>query len=312
MTKSESEVRQDKGSSRLGTYMLQGWVLTDEPCPVPGCNIPLVRSKDRARKLCVLCDDPRHPHPPPTATAKPDSNEERTSVVNGITEEEEEELANILAEDRTTQNNQVGETEDQAFARIRREQGNKASKLLGQKMLAGWTLLDENCPNNACYGVPLVRNRQKQNYCVICERSYVDGQEVVRNPPNSSPAPQTSTAKGHTNEPGPSTAVSRLEEGRASPIPVPEKTPRSDEEREDVSKRRKLTTMPENIPRSVVSSATGAAEQAALTIVSLSKRLEDLRDILEGATNPDESRVLCDAITSCANAIVACQAIKKF
>ncbi|KNC98200.1 uncharacterized protein SPPG_06602 [Spizellomyces punctatus DAOM BR117] len=311
MTKAESEVRQDKGSSRLGTYMLQGWVLTDEPCPVPGCNIPLVRSKDRARKLCVLCDDPEHPHPPPSA--KPESNVETTSVVNEITEEEEEELANILAEeDRTTPSNQVGETQDQEFARIRREQGNKASRLLGQKMLAGWTLLDENCPNGTCYGVPLVRNRQKQNYCVICERSYVDGQEVVRNPPNSPPAPQPSAAKELTNEPGPSTPVSRLEEGRPSPIPVPEKTPRSDEEREDVSKRRKLTTRPENIPRSGVASATGAAEQAALTIVALSKRLEDLRGILEGVTNPDESRVLCDAITSCANAIVACQAIKKF
>ncbi|RKO83464.1 hypothetical protein BDK51DRAFT_30367, partial [Blyttiomyces helicus] len=37
-TKSESEIRRDRGSAELGKHMLQGWVLTEQVCPVKNCD----------------------------------------------------------------------------------------------------------------------------------------------------------------------------------------------------------------------------------------------------------------------------------
>jgi hypothetical protein len=37
--------------------------------------------------------------------------------------------------------------------RLRREQSQLAAQLIGQRLLQGWTLLDDVCPNATCYGV---------------------------------------------------------------------------------------------------------------------------------------------------------------
>jgi hypothetical protein len=39
----------------------------------------------------------------------------------------------------------------------RREQSDKASARIGERLLKGWAMLGEECPNATCYGVPLVR-----------------------------------------------------------------------------------------------------------------------------------------------------------
>ena len=39
----------------------------------------------------------------------------------------------------------------------RRAQSDLASAEIGKRMLQGWAMLAEECPNNSCYGVPLVR-----------------------------------------------------------------------------------------------------------------------------------------------------------
>ena len=41
--------------------------------------------------------------------------------------------------------------------RRRREQSDRASSEIGKKLLKGWAMLAEECPNETCYGVPLVR-----------------------------------------------------------------------------------------------------------------------------------------------------------
>lgn len=45
------------------------------------------------------------------------------------------------------------ETDDM---RQRREQSDRASSELGKRLLQGWTMLGDECPNEGCYGVPLV------------------------------------------------------------------------------------------------------------------------------------------------------------
>ncbi|KAF9981729.1 hypothetical protein BGZ75_006918 [Mortierella antarctica] len=54
----------------------------------------------------------------------------------------------------------------------RREQSERASRLIGQKMLQGWAMLQDPCPNDACHGVPLLANREKKEYCVVCENYF--------------------------------------------------------------------------------------------------------------------------------------------
>lgn len=46
------------------------------------------------------------------------------------------------------------ETEE---TRQRRAQSDRASSAIGNLMLKGWAMLGDECPNDACYGIPLVR-----------------------------------------------------------------------------------------------------------------------------------------------------------
>lgn len=45
----------------------------------------------------------------------------------------------------------------------RRTQSDLASAEIGKKLLQGWTMLADECPNPACHGVPLVRPPQRLN-----------------------------------------------------------------------------------------------------------------------------------------------------
>ncbi|KAF9534835.1 hypothetical protein CPB83DRAFT_216727 [Crepidotus variabilis] len=62
--------------------------------------------------------------------------------------------------------------------RRRREQSDRASAELGKKLLQGWAMLGDECPNNECYGIPLVRPPKlggqvnPRKICVICGSTY--------------------------------------------------------------------------------------------------------------------------------------------
>jgi hypothetical protein len=45
----------------------------------------------------------------------------------------------------------------------RRAQSDRASSEIGRKMLQGWAMLADECPNSTCYGVPLVRPPRGQD-----------------------------------------------------------------------------------------------------------------------------------------------------
>ncbi|KAJ3157372.1 hypothetical protein HDU89_002786 [Geranomyces variabilis] len=287
-TKTEEQSRQDKGIAELGTYMLKGWVLTDTLCPNQGCNIPVVRKRDRSAQLCVLCDDPDHPWLPvkretvneevsvtveTTTAAAPESG-----ASNILTAEEEAELDATLQDDLAR--------EETADFEQRREQGNKASKLLGQKMLQGWTLLDAVCKTPTCIGIPLVRNRQKQTLCVICE-----GTGAAVEPPAQVAAPAAASA--------------------AAPMPA-----RAAPTETDSAKRRKLAPAPANTTSSASTGVTNTtssdlAAQVDETISTLVSKLEELRQLAADASLPANTRAACDAIASCAGAIAALQSIRK-
>ncbi|KAJ3303769.1 hypothetical protein HDV03_003546 [Kappamyces sp. JEL0829] len=69
------------------------------------------------------------------------------------------------------------------------------SSLLGEKLLQGWTMMQESCPT--CQEVPLMRNRNQELFCVGCDAFY--------NPNAKTPATNASPA---APPPGARTTVS--------------------------------------------------------------------------------------------------------
>ncbi|KAI8143146.1 hypothetical protein BJV82DRAFT_102428 [Fennellomyces sp. T-0311] len=142
--------------SLLSTYMLQGWVMTDQACTVPGCPVPIMRSKDGSIKFCVKHD--RLPTSSSSSTAAPKTTTTTT-------------LPTSQPVTQSTERDELAERER------RREQSSKASQLIGQRLLQRWTLLNETCPNPSCYAIPLMRDPARHMVCVICERTYNDDLE---------------------------------------------------------------------------------------------------------------------------------------
>jgi len=68
------------------------------------------------------------------------------------------------------------ETED---VMRRRQQSDLASSEIGKRLLKGWAMLGEECPNVRCFGIPLVRppkvggGKDPRMECVICGTVYV-------------------------------------------------------------------------------------------------------------------------------------------
>ena len=127
--------------------MLSGWVLTDNPCVT--CHVPTVRRKDRSIVgFCVLCNHETDPFPPiASGPAVFEEEEEEKEDYADIEEEELEEMMHGF--------NDAAECPSQA--QIARD---AISSLLGQKMLQGWTMMQDCCPNVAgnCNGVSLSRS----------------------------------------------------------------------------------------------------------------------------------------------------------
>lgn len=69
-----------------------------------------------------------------------------------------------------------------------------ASKLLGEKLLQGWTMLAESCPNPACGGVPLMRERgSNRMHCVACNAVYIP-ESAAASEPSAVAAPAVAAA----------------------------------------------------------------------------------------------------------------------
>ncbi|KAJ3102574.1 Protein ZNRD2 [Phlyctochytrium planicorne] len=237
----EFEARKNEGIKRLGSYMLQGWVLTDVPCPKPGCELPTLRSKeDRSKYICCLCDDTTNPWPATapnpfanvtrsisrigdrqlvitettsssasngsnannaTRNIKPQGWEEDTSKIRELDDHEDSDhdssskrRSYIISNTTSTASspNSNGTTitngtayessympplsaEDQIRIQRRREATDRASKLMGQRLLSGWTMLAETCERESCedFFVPLMKKGDVV-YCVLCQGTQLE------------------------------------------------------------------------------------------------------------------------------------------
>ncbi|BFZ59534.1 hypothetical protein YB2330_000545 [Saitoella coloradoensis] len=154
-------------SEALGQYLLQGYTMLNavHDC---GAGVPLMRSRE-GQVLCVRCIN----IPPKDAEVAADQVNENES-------ESESESESDIDEDTYKLEQPSTYTSAQTDAKARQEQSSRASSLIGERLLQGWAMLNSVCSNDACYGVPLLRNpKDRREYCVICERSYVDGEQEV-------------------------------------------------------------------------------------------------------------------------------------
>lgn len=149
--------------------------MTDEQCPQPDCPTPLLRSKDGKQKICVVHDLPGKPasknNVDPSGykeTAKEPLDRYMDDTAHQIDIEGDDEAEEFIR--RVNE----GSKHDGSIAVKRREQSKLASERIGQKLLQQWTLVNDICPSDTCYAVPLVRDQQKRLFCVICERSYMN------------------------------------------------------------------------------------------------------------------------------------------
>ncbi|KAF9482476.1 hypothetical protein BDN70DRAFT_829175 [Pholiota conissans] len=166
-------------SQALGDYMLKGWVLTDQSCSTPGCTVPLLRSprgKTPITTLCVKCDakNAQAIHLPQEGSQLP------AAPSNTSTESIHSPSSTPPTEFSAIPDSPVFvPLEESEQSRRRREQSDQASSEIGSRLLKGWAMLGDECLNETCYGVPLVRppksgpEKDPRKECVICGNVYI-------------------------------------------------------------------------------------------------------------------------------------------
>ncbi|KAK3823578.1 MAG: hypothetical protein J3Q66DRAFT_332242 [Benniella sp.] len=118
-------------------------------------------------------------------------------------------------------------TEEEVKEReTKREQSERASRLIGQKMLQGWAMLQDPCPNPSCHGVPLLRSREKKEYCVICENYFQREQDLQHGkytliPETPSQPPTVTAAAATQGPPGTGSSASLVPENFPPPPLAP-------------------------------------------------------------------------------------------
>ncbi|KZO89726.1 hypothetical protein CALVIDRAFT_543330 [Calocera viscosa TUFC12733] len=114
----------------------------------------------------------------------------------------------------------------------RRAQSDLASQRIGDRLLKGWAMLGEECPNDTCWGVPLVRKpgrakggRGDGGECVICGwGSEADGLGASAAGPSTARAAIRSTGAEdivHTFHPTPTQPLPTPVTARLAPPPAP-------------------------------------------------------------------------------------------
>ncbi|KAI7864276.1 hypothetical protein BDF14DRAFT_1836214 [Spinellus fusiger] len=293
-------------TSLLGTYLLQGWIMTDEQCQTPECVVPIMCSKDRSVKFCVIHD------PLPTGSAG-----QKKPINTSATIAEVHSNSKSLHDTNTSKNKEADtdselELDDEwvgmkssnsALQTHRREQSSKASQLIGQKLLQRWTLLNDICPNEQCYAVPLMRNpANKHMLCVICEQTYIteDSLSTV----NSSVAEKSDTMK-----------ATQVNHKREHITPEANKSYEScfDDAEEKIPTRVAATeqtkTVAVNSPTSVETASTKLDTvffNSNSIINTLSSKLSKMTNQVQECEDPVEAKKIFEAIRACADAISAC------
>ncbi|KAG0709545.1 hypothetical protein DFH29DRAFT_884650 [Suillus ampliporus] len=164
-------------SSKLGEYMIKGWVLTDTTCPSPACRgIPLMRSPKNGLPVihyCANCNGPQQSTGSSTQFNSSSTDSSSAHESNSRPSTPPTEISSALSSPTFAPPIDTEETIR------RRQQSDQASAEIGKRLLKGWAMLGDECPNIRCYGVPLVRppkvgeEKDPRKECVICGTVYI-------------------------------------------------------------------------------------------------------------------------------------------
>ena len=129
-------------------------VLTDDLCKTCG-KCPLMRSPAAYTILswyCASCDSTKN-----TLNDTTDSTSSVGSVSANGSLDHVSRPSTPPTEVSSTFSSPVFAPVDTQEILRRRQQSDQASIEIGKRMLKGWAMLADECPNSTCYGIPLVR-----------------------------------------------------------------------------------------------------------------------------------------------------------
>ena len=166
----------------VSARMLQGWTMLGDACPVAGCNTPLVRSR-QGEVWCARCgaavvkegDAMSVPSSPPSTTEVAQKARAAWAEAAARSDDDDAEDAATASSPRARPGWAVEAAEadgEDVVITQRKPRDAKArdaaSAAIGQKLLSGWTLLDEAC-GRCTVGVPLMRDTNQKKFCVACD-----------------------------------------------------------------------------------------------------------------------------------------------
>eukprot|EP00164_Ancoracysta_twista_P012921 GFYU01020440.1.p1 GENE.GFYU01020440.1~~GFYU01020440.1.p1 ORF type:complete len:333 (+),score=94.56 GFYU01020440.1:158-1156(+) len=153
-----SKDKVNKNVNQLSKKLLEGWTLLSDSCPNTTCNVPLIMNK--AKEIyCINCDK----------YCERDGDSMKYSL-NQPTTGQTPAPAQAPAPVATAPASVVAPPAVSSSPKKQNDSGSRSdssSALIAQKLLQGWTLLNDYCPNPDC-SVPLVRNKEGQMSCVSC------------------------------------------------------------------------------------------------------------------------------------------------
>ncbi|KAH8830829.1 hypothetical protein DL96DRAFT_1594475 [Flagelloscypha sp. PMI_526] len=210
----------------LSQKMLEGWALTSKTCSTPGCNLPLLRSPRGVEPQvheCVNC--PQNKQAGPSARS-PSLTVSTASSVSHISR-----ASTPPTEISSTPGSPTFVPPPPSEESIRRrEQSDRASAEIARRMLQGYAMLGEECINEACVGIPLVRppsngtDKDPRKECVVCGAVYTleaTGGGPPQLVPFNSPAPANKSSRDQPSSQGSSASTRTPSKQVSSTWPTP-------------------------------------------------------------------------------------------
>ncbi|KAJ2573738.1 hypothetical protein GGH19_004355, partial [Coemansia sp. RSA 1807] len=161
--------RLDAITQRMSKLMLKRWPMLAEVCSEDGCSVPLMRDPVTNATKCVW-HDARELFPDECFDEEEDVEQPKHYDDSELVKEDEK---------LDTPKTAIAEDELNELRRRKREQSDVASERIGKRLLQGWAMIDRSCPNELCYNVPLVQDREKVQECVVCNQKYMDEDAYV-------------------------------------------------------------------------------------------------------------------------------------
>ncbi|KAK1236748.1 hypothetical protein PQX77_000104 [Marasmius sp. AFHP31] len=184
----------------------------------------------------------------------------------------------------------------------RREQSDRASTEIGNRLLKGWAMLAEECPNDECVGVPLVRppkpggEKDPRKECVICggvyttERDWAGRETLVA---VSTEAPSVKTESGATS----------LDADTKTLVPTQINSDKTPTSLPPSSSTNPTGSWPGIVPPTTNLGLESSASSLENALVAMSHRLNTLASPSLGIMDPNSISLLAESISKTTQAL---------